>query len=249
MPVPTNTAVFYVVFVAPGFVAVMTVITLAAIEDDYSSFVLLIWSLVASLVIDTVFVAVYQHQVQPIESFDQLPDILFDPYFQAWYVLGILFASFVVGVGASIVILLDAPGWLRRLLQLKSNIKVNPRQPWANFMHDAGWVRFKTSDNQLYMGLVTEWSRAERPKEVWIKSPQRYNSDTKEFEPVDSEKDTEMLFLEKDIDRIVMVSRDTLPPVRKRIWTWIVERLPYSNHVTSLWRNCSDRVTALWRNL
>ena len=37
MPVPFDTAVFYAVFVAPGFIAVMTVISLAAIEDDHSS--------------------------------------------------------------------------------------------------------------------------------------------------------------------------------------------------------------------
>lgn len=87
---PIDTVLFYAVFVAPGFVAVMTVISLAAIEEEYSPFALLVWSLVASLVIDTLFIAYYQRYNTRIESFDQLTNILFDPGFQARYVLGIL---------------------------------------------------------------------------------------------------------------------------------------------------------------
>lgn len=217
MPVPFDTAVLYAVFVAPGFIAVMTVISLAAIEDDHSSFVLLVWSLVVSLVIDTAFLAVYQWRVEPVESFAALPEILFTPAFRADYVVGILVASFGVGVVVSIGILLDVPGGLRRLLQTKSSIKLNPRQPWANFMRNAEWVRIKTADDQLFMGVVSEWSRAERSKEVWVRRPQRYNAEIGEFEPVDTENASEMLFLEKDIERMMMVTRDALPPLRDRV--------------------------------
>lgn len=213
----------------------MTVISLAAIEDDYSAFVLLVWSLVASLVIDTAFLAVYQWWVEPIESFGQLSGILFDPYFQTGYVIGILLASFFVGVGASIFILIDMPGWIRRRLQSWSNVRVNPRQPWANFMHDAGWVRFKTTDDENFMGKVTEWSRAGRPKQVWVMRPHRYNTDLKEYEEVDVERSSEMLFLEKDIDRIVMLTRDELPSIRERVHVWINNRFTLRNRLETLW--------------
>lgn len=223
MPIPSDTALFYAVFIAPGFVAIMTIISLAAIEDDYSAFVLLVWSLVGSLVIDTTFLAVYQWLVEPIESFDQVPDILFDPHFQTWYVLGILFASFIIGLATSVFILVDVPGWIRQWLQSWSDIRVNPRQPWANFMRDAGWVRFKTSDDEYFMGKVTEWSRAGRPKQVWIVRPHRYNTDLEEYEEVDVDRSTEMLFLEKDIDRIVMLTRNELPSLHTRLYAWLNE--------------------------
>lgn len=222
MPIAFDTALFYAVFIAPGFIAVMTVISLAAIEDEYSSFVLLVWSLVVSLVVDTAFLSLYQWFVAPVESFEQIPGILFDPTFQSWYVLGILLFSFVIGVVASIGILLDVPGGLRRLLQVRSNIKVNPRQPWANFMRNAGWVEIKTSDDQLYQGRVTEWSRADRPKQVWVNRPHRYHTSSAEFEPVDSEYPSEMLFLEKDVDRLVMLTRDELPSLQARVWDGLV---------------------------
>lgn len=225
MPIPSNTAIFYAVFIAPGFITVMTVISLAAIEDDYSAFVLLVWSLVASLVIDTAFLAVYQWRIKPIRSFDQLPQVLFDPHFQAWYVLGILALSFFVGAIASIGILLDVAGRLRQLLQSKARVKLNPRQPWANLMRCCGWVRFKTQDDQLFTGKVAEWSRAGRPKQVRVTQPHRYNTNEQEFEPVDADRKPDMLFLEKDIDRIVVLTRDEPPSIWQRVKRWIATRV------------------------
>lgn len=247
MPIPSDSAIFYAVFIAPGFIAVMTVISLAAIEDDHSAFVLLVWSLVASLVIDTTFLATYQWRVEPIESFNQLSGILFDPYLQTWYILSILFSSFLVGVGASILLLLDVPGWIRRRLQSWSNIRVNPRQPWANFMHDAGWVRFKTTDNQYFMGKVSEWSRAGRPKQVWVVRPHRYNTNLEKYEEVDVDRPAEMLFLEKDIDRIVMLTRDELPSLRVRVRTWINKEFESRDRLENLWNRGQDQISRWWR--
>lgn len=214
---PIETILFYAVFVAPGFVAVMAVISLAAIEEDYSAFTLLVWSLVASLVIDTLFIGYYQWADTPIESFDQFTGILFDPHFQVRYVLGILAISAVVGVVAAVGILADIPGRMRRVLQAKSQIRVNPRQPWANFMRDTWSVRIKTSDGELYEGLVTEWSRAGQPKEVRIKDPHYYDFETGDYQSMKRE---EMLFLEKDIDRLLMREKDERQSVRNRFNSW-----------------------------
>ena len=221
MAISSDTALFYAVFIAPGFISVMTVISLAAIEDEFSNFALLVWSLVVSLVIDTAFLAVYQRFVTPIQSLGQIPQILFEPAFQPEYVIAILAASFLLGLLGSIVILIDIPGGLRRLLQAKLHISFNPRQPWANFMRDADWVEIKTKDNELYQGRVTEWSRAGRPKQVWVKNPHRYHGTSQEFEPVDSEHPSEMLFLEEDIVRLTMVTRYSLPSLWSRVRFWL----------------------------
>ena len=78
--------IFYAVLIAPGFIAVMTAISLAAVEHEYSSFVLLVWSLVLSLIIDTGFVTAYQVLNGEITSFDQLAGLLFQPYFRVDYI-------------------------------------------------------------------------------------------------------------------------------------------------------------------
>lgn len=221
MPISLDTVLFYAVFIAPGFIAVMTVISLAAFEDEFSSFILLVWSLVVSLVIDTAFLALYQWFVTPITSFEQIPGILFRPSFQPWYVIGILMASFLLGVMGAVAILLDLPGGLRRVVQAKSHITFNPRQPWANFMRRADWVEIKTADNELYQGRVSEWSRAGRPRQVWLKQPQRYHVGRGLFEDVDTEYASEMLFLEEDIARLTLMERDARPSLGLRIMDWL----------------------------
>jgi hypothetical protein len=206
MATPSGTAVFYAVFIAPGFIAVMTAISLAAIENDIPQFVLLIWSLVSSLLIDTVFLGVYQLVNGPIESVSGLTGVLFEPYFRVGYILAILVFSVVIGVMYAGAILLDVPGFGRRLLQYPKDVTYNPRQPWPDFMQDAKTIRIKTSDDELYAGEVAEWSRAGRPRQVRISAPDQYNKHTHNFEPIGLD---DMLFLEEDIDRIVIWERDS----------------------------------------
>lgn len=234
---PTDTVLFYAVFVAPGFVAVMTTISLAAIEKEYSVFTLLVWSLVASLMIDTGFIALYQWMHTPITSFEQFTGILFDPHFQVLYVLGILLFSFLVGVTSAICIIADIPGGMRRWLQSISQIQGNLRQPWANFMRDTQSVRIKASDGELYEGLVTEWSRADRPKEVRIRDPYYYDIEAGDYRPLGRE---DVLFLEKDIDRLMMRTRDNRPSA----WTRFVTRLGNFRAVRAVVCGLCDR----WRD-
>lgn len=204
-PLSGDTAIFYVVLIAPGFVAVMTAISLAAVEQDHSQFVLLVWSLVTSLIIDTVFLFLYQTHVEEISSFSQFSGILFSPNFRVDIIAGILLGSVVLGVVAAAGLLVDVPGRSRRLLQRWSTVSYNPRQPWENFMRTAKSVRIKTTDDEAYVGDVLEWSRAEKPREVRIGDPHRFDIMEDDYVPVGGEA---MLFLDKDIDRILLRSED-----------------------------------------
>lgn len=206
--------IFYVVLIAPGFVAVMTAVSLAAIENDISQSVLLIWSLVSSVVIDSLFLEAYQSLEGPIESFEALRSLFFTPFFRADLILVILGLSVVVGVVYAVGILADLPGRLRRSIQSTAHIKYNPRQPWENFMKGARSIRIKTSDDELYTGDVVEWSRAGKPKEVRIEQPYRYSLDGEDYEWVGGES---MLFLEEDIDRVMLREEDERPSVFQRI--------------------------------
>ena len=162
MASPPGSAIFYAVLIAPGFVAVMTAISLAAIEDDIKQFVLLIWSLVSSLLIDTLFIVVYQLLVEPIISFAQFQSILFDPAFRIDYILLIFGTSLFVGVLYAAAILIDLSGILRDILQAKMQISYSRRQPWEEYLKHADQVMVKTSDDQTYIGDVIGWSRAGR---------------------------------------------------------------------------------------
>ncbi|GAA0291326.1 DUF6338 family protein [Halarchaeum salinum] len=209
---------FYVVLVAPGFIAVMTAVSLAAVEDEISQFVLLIWSLVSSIIIDGLFLAGYQLVYSPIRSYEELRTFLFDPFFRVDLIAIIFLLSGAIGVAYAVGILVDLPGRLRRTLQAKAHITYNPRQPWENFMKGAGSIRIKTSDDELYTGDVVEWSRAGKPKEVRVKHPYRYSLEEEDYEWVGGES---MLFLEDDIDRILLRVGDG----RESFWARVRSRL------------------------
>jgi len=207
-------AIFYAVLIAPGFVAVMTAVSLAAIEDDIKQFVLLVWSLVSSLLIDALFIGVYQILVEPITSFSQFQGILFDPAFRIGYILIIFAVSLFVGLLYAAAILIDFPGILRGILQAKMQVSYSRRQPWEEYLKHADQVMVKTSDNQTYIGDVSGWSRANRQKELRITNPHRYNENIKDFEPVGG---PEQLFLNDDIQRITVRKTDQILSIRERV--------------------------------
>lgn len=211
---PPGSAIFYAVLIAPGFVAVMTTISLAAIEGDIKQFVLLVWSLVSSLLIDTLFVGVYQLLVEPITSFAQFQSILFGPAFRIGYILLIFAVSLIVGVLYAAAILIDVPGIFRDLMQSKTQISYSKRQPWEEYLQQADQVMVKTSDDQTYIGDVIGWSRAGREKELRISDPQRYNEKIQDFEPVGG---PELLFRDANIQRVTVLKKDQLPSIRARV--------------------------------
>lgn len=215
--------IFYTVLVAPGFIAVMTAISLASVENEMPSFVILIWSLVSSLVVDTLFLGVYQSLYGGITSLDALTGIFFQPYFRSDLILVILVASFGLGLVYTGALLGNLPGHLRRLIQRKARIRYNPRQPWENFMKLAGTVLVKTSDDQLYFGRVVEWSRANKPKELWIDQLSRYDKERDEIEPYGGESSEEgpgsdAVFLEDDIDRVILWEMSTKSSFWRQWW-------------------------------
>lgn len=222
MATVSGTAVFYAVLVAPGFISVMTTISLSAIEDDLKQFVLLVWSLVTSLVIDTVFLTVYQWRNGPVTGIDELSNVFFQPQFRADYVAAIFVFSVVVGIIYSAGILVDIPGKLRAVMQSWTHMTYTPEQPWERFMEESGKIRIKTGDDQLYMGDVVGWSRAQRPREVRVADPERYYNDEVGFEAVgDPELETEMLFLDDDVDRVVRLTRDGRLTLFQRLIRWL----------------------------
>lgn len=215
---------FYAVLIAPGFISVMTAISLSAIENEIKQFMLLVWCLVTSLVIDTVFLMGYQWRNGPVTDIGELSNVFFQPQFRADYVATIFGFSVLVGLVYSFAILADVPGKLRAVMQMWMDSSYTPEQPWEQFMENAGKIRIKTNDDQLYTGDVVGWSRAQRPREVRVMNPERYYNQGDEededigFEPVGG---TEMLFLDEDIDRVVMLTEDGRLSRLQRLINWI----------------------------
>jgi len=80
--VTTLSIVGLAALVAPGFVSVLLATTIGVVERELSRFKILIASLISSLLIDTVFLAIYQVFYEPVTGLDQLESIFFTPQFQ-----------------------------------------------------------------------------------------------------------------------------------------------------------------------
>jgi len=201
MTAASGTALFYVVFIAPGFIAVFLAISLAAVERDTPQFNLLAFSLVSSLFIDAVFIGVYQHIAAPVRSPAALSNVLFTPRVRVDLILIVFAFAVLLGILYAILILLDAPDRARRAVQSRSNITLTLRQPWSKFMRDARTVLVETNDEELYWGHIIEWSRAEKPQQLRIGDPRQYFPNDDSYEPVDL---GDMLFFENNIKRLTI---------------------------------------------
>jgi hypothetical protein len=214
MQTPPGSAAFYVVLIAPGFVAVMTAISLAAIEDEIKQFVLLIWSLVLSLIIDTFLITVYDWLVAPVTSINQLRQILFEPSFRADCVAIVLATSVVVGMIYAAGVLVDVPGVIRKKFQSKMQVKYSTSQPWEEILKEADQVKVNTTDDQIFVGHVVGWSRAGREKELRLKHVEGYNPNKREMEDLHGDE----LFLQgSNIQRITVLRQYRFFSIRERI--------------------------------
>lgn len=192
----------WALLVAPGFLAVVFAFNLASIETVPSDLQLLIWSLISSIIVDTSFVAVIQPRLtEPITSQSDISAIFFTPNFRADYVILLIILAGILGFVYSVILINEYPRSIREKLQVHKDIRSHPVQPWESFLREAGAIRIKTSDNELYSGLLNRWSTSNKPNELVITHPYRYNSDSEEYEEVGGKA---ILFLGEDIDRILV---------------------------------------------
>jgi hypothetical protein len=84
--VTTLSIVGLAALVAPGFISVLLATTIGVVEREPSRFKILIASLISSLLIDTVFLAIYQVFYEPVTGLGQLESIFFTPQFRLDFV-------------------------------------------------------------------------------------------------------------------------------------------------------------------
>lgn len=203
----------WLVLICPGFISVTVALSLAAIEVDFTDLKLYLYSLVSSIVIDTIFFGIYQH----ISDFNfnspaRIESLFFSPQFRADMVMLILLLSILLGVVYSVGILYNVPMKARSIIQHRNYIKYHPIQPWETFMEDAEKVMVETSQGEVFIGEVSEWSRAEKPKELRIDNLKRWNT-PQELEDEDEGKfvnidEPSMIILEDNIEYILMDEED-----------------------------------------
>lgn len=190
--------------IAPGFIATLVGISLGVVEREINDSKLFGVSLVTSLIIDTIFISVYQWQGGTVSSLSSTRTIFFDPQFRADLVLLLLALSFGVGLVFAIGLVYDIPKLLRRLLWSRNEYSRHHRQPWEGALEDAHEVNVLTSDRELVNGILSEYSRVGKERQLVLESPAWLEKDTGEMV---QKNEKEVILFESDIQRLTIISK------------------------------------------
>lgn len=209
----------WVLLVAPGLIAVQIAIWVGVVESTLTDSHMLVASLASSVLVDTVFFAVYEVVYGPIPDVATAESLFFSPSFRPELVLGLLAVSVLVGLVYSGLIVFDATGRLRSLAWGEGGAFRYPGQPWEGVLRGAEIVRVDTADGGIVVGRLGHYSRLDKPRELALRFPQWYDPETGTL--VDAGDESVLLF-EEDIRRVTVRSRASrggpgAPPGRRSL--------------------------------
>lgn len=189
--------------IAPGFISVLVAVSLGVIERKISETKLLISSLVSSLIIDTVFISIYQLCGGSVETLSGTQSIFFTPEFRPELVVLILSCSLLLGIIYSIILIFDLIKTAREWLWSKNNHSRHHRQPWEGGLESAHEINIITTDKEIVNGVLSEYSRVGKEKQIVLKDPQWYD---RQEEGLVSENEKSVIILEDDIQRLSIIT-------------------------------------------
>lgn len=221
----------WVLLVAPGLIAVQLAVWIGVVESTLTDSHILVASLVSSILIDTIFFAIYEAAYGPIPDAATVERLFFTPTFRPELVLILLTVSVLVGLAYAGLIIFDATGRLRSLAWGEGGAFRYPGQPWEGVLRGAEIVRVDTADGGIVVGRLGHYSRLDKPRELALRFPQWYDPETGTL--VDAGDESVLLF-EEDIRRVTVRSRASrggpgAPPGRRSLAA-LAERVQRLRH-------------------
>lgn len=172
------------IVVVPGFIATHFAISLGVIRDEISRWRLLIVSLSASLIVDTLFLSLLELGGGEIRSPTDVKSAFFTPDFRPVLVFGLIILSAVIGILGAVVLAANAHNWLRELIwrYVGKDRHRKPVEPWEGVLDNANRVQVLTGDNSIVVGKVLEYSDDDKEKQIAIGNPEWYEPESDEFQ-------------------------------------------------------------------
>lgn len=190
--------------IVPGFIATLIGINLGVVEREIPETRLLVTSLVSSLLIDTIFIGIYQWCGGSVTSLSGTQTVFFTPQFRADLVLGLLTVSVVIGFIYAILLTYDIPKKTRQKLWSRNHYSRHHRQPWEGALENAHEINVITSDRELVNGVLTEYSRVGKERQLVLQNPSWLDRSSGEL--VDEDEHSVVL-LEDDIHRLTIITQ------------------------------------------
>lgn len=176
------------VLVAPGFIATTMALSLSGgfLNRKVDGFVLLLWSLISSLLIDAVYFATGGDPA-PITNLLAEDAAVGAALTDLSELVVVLFGlALVLGGAYAVVLVYDLPDRARAVLWKSRQIKRSPESPWLNHLRDADRVLIELSDGEQFYGGLRYYSTDGDPRrEVRINRPLRRDGWGAPWEPLD----------------------------------------------------------------
>lgn len=189
--------------IAPGFISTLIAISLGVVEREVTETRLFGVSLVSSVIIDTAFISAYQMTGGRVTSLSSTKTIFFTPQFRADLVLGLLFGSLVLGFIYAVGLTYDVPKRIRRWLWSRNHYSRHHRQPWEGALENAHEITVITSDRELVNGILTEYSRVGKERQLVLGDPSWLNRSEGELT---RNGEHSVVLLEDDIQRLSIIT-------------------------------------------
>jgi hypothetical protein len=224
MAVTAETLVLAIILIAPGVIAVLIGMTIGVVEQNVSRDKLYLTSFASSLIINLIFVYILQNNYgKDISGRKAFEAVFFTQNgFNILPATILIILSIVVGIIYALTLTFDTAEYVRDILAKQTSHRRNPRQPWEGGLRNAKKVTVQLSSGDDVMGVLKEYSRLEKEKQLVLKYPQFHFQDEPNREKI--------IITEDQIDLVHVVStrdREGLGSGIRSLANTIVEKVKY----------------------
>ena len=201
--------IFSTLVLIPGFLCIFIPFKILLIKIRYTDTILTLLSLIISILIFGLSLLTYQllglytdiiHQPLDINDLSLL-SLFSNQDFVVLFIIFNLVCIFLVLVFIS----KDRLRYVRRWITGRDIIIDSCDYVWDKaFDNHKGYHVIKTTNNDLFFGLIVSYTYGLKEKEVLLKYPFEYNEENGEYERIDDAES--ILFLDSDIKRIYFVA-------------------------------------------
>ncbi|SFT02924.1 DUF6338 family protein [Halostagnicola kamekurae] len=172
--VSAETLTIAALLIAPGVIAILIGITLGVVEKDVSRDQLYLTSFVSSIGIDVVFIWIAQWRWgMTITDRVAIETVFFgDEQFNVGAAALLFVLSCLLGVIYGIGLTYNVSHYFREKMAFFRSHRRNPWQPWEGSLRDAEEVMVELKNGDDVIGMLAEYSRVEKERQIVLQSPQ-----------------------------------------------------------------------------
>lgn len=171
--VTAETLTLAALLIAPGVVAVLIGVTLGVVEQEVGRDRFYLTSFISSIFIDVVFIWVVQTFGEArVTNRATLEGIFFgEQQFNVGAAVLLFILSCSLGLIYAIGLTYNTAHFSRELLGKFTTHKRNPWQPWVGGLRDAEQVMVELESGSDVVGMLAEYSRVEKERQIVLQSP------------------------------------------------------------------------------